>query len=387
MLRAGIMRRLAACVVACILIVSSAAASVAAQGELELQSRGAILIDATTGKELYAKNADDPMPPASLTKIMTLYLAFKAIEEGQVSLSDTVVTSPEAASLGGSQIWLEPGEEMSLRDMLLAVAVGSANDASVAVGEHIAGTRAKFVELMNETARELGMTNTSFRNEHGQDEEGHLMSPRDVAVISRYAVKYPGLLEMTSTWEEYLRGGDLWLVNTNRLLKHFPGVDGLKTGWTNQAGYCLAASAKRGDTRLIAVVMGAPNSTVRFAEVSKLLTYGFANFVTVPVAPGGEPLGEVTVHKGRVDEVAVVLLEDLAVTVEKGAAEDIRHRIELASAVEAPVEKGQPLGTIVVEREGEVIEEATLVAAAGVERLGLWGLFMKTLRAVLTFYR
>jgi len=338
---------------------------------LELDSPSAVLMDAGSGQFLVSHNPDEPRAPASLTKIMTLALAFEAIEEGRASLDDTVVVSPEAASYGGTTIFLEIGERITLRDLLLGIAVASGNDASVAVAEHLGGSEEAFVHMMNEKARVLGMKNTKFKNSHGLDEEGHYTTARDMAILSRWATTLPGLLEMTRIYEEYLRDGATWLVNRNRLVIFYDGADGLKTGHTSLAKYCLAATAKRDNLRLVSVVLGADTSDIRFQDARALLNYGFAHFQAHPVASKGDALGRVKVWLGVTEEVDALAEEDLALTVPKGRDVPIEERVEVPSLVLAPLRRGEPLGELVVSVEGQEQARVTLVASEDVPRVTL----------------
>ncbi|HHY46665.1 MAG TPA: D-alanyl-D-alanine carboxypeptidase, partial [Firmicutes bacterium] len=272
--------------------VTAATGPKTSEPRLAITAPSAILIEATSGRVLYEKDAHAKRPPASITKIMTMLLAMEAIQQGKIKLEDKVIASERASLQGGSQIWLEVGEEMSLADLLKAIAVVSANDASVAVAEHIAGAEEIFVDMMNRRAAELGMKDTHFVNATGLPAPGHLTSAYDIAVMSRELVKHPKVHEWFTIWIDYLRSGKNILVNTNRLIKDYKGCDGLKTGYTEEAGYCLAATASRDGLRLIAVVLGLPDSKVRFQETAKLLDYGFRYFVGVPVAKRDQVITE-----------------------------------------------------------------------------------------------
>ncbi len=362
-------------------VLTAPTAAIATLGKtLELKAPSAILIDAGSGQVLFEKNSHERRAMASMTKLMTLLLAFEAIEAGKVSLQDKVSASSEAYRMGGAQIWLAPGEQMPLEDLLRAVAMQSANDASVVVGEHIAGSLESFVALMNQRAKELGMVDTNYKNPHGLDEPDHYTSAYDMAILGRQAVKYPKLLEFTGTWQCYIRPdpatgkGRTWLVNTNRLLVQMKGVDGLKTGFTNNSGYCLTATLKRGDLRLISVVMGEAVGQDRFNESAKLLNFGFANYSGVPVAKAGEKLGSVIVQRGMVDRVEVVAEQDYSVVVSKGQESGLKREVQLAKRINAPVLKGAHLGALVLSRDGQEIGRVNLVAAETVRRVGYFRL-------------
>lgn len=320
---------------------------------LELASRAAVLMDDQSGRVLYAHNPHEPLPPASITKLMTLMLALEAVQQGRASMADEVVASEHAASMGGSQVWLEVGERMSLRELLNAVAVGSANDAAVALAEHLAGSEAAFVERMNRRARELGMRSTRFANATGlpPEETGdpgpHVASAYDLALLSRASVRTPGLLPMVATWEYTMRAGGLGkpvLYNLNRFLKRYPGVDGLKTGMTSQAGYCIAVTAKRDNLRLIVVTMGAPSSQAREKDVRTLLDWGFRRYEARRLAQGGEAVATLEVARGDPRYVPATLGEDAFLTVERGARVDIDSRVELERTLVAPVAAGTVVG-------------------------------------------
>lgn len=349
--------------------------------QLTPEAKAAVLMDAATGAVLYAKNPDEPMAPASVTKVMTLGLIFESLDGGKIRLDDKVVASENAHDLGGSEIWLEPGESMKVSDLINAIAVGSANDASVALAEHIAGSEEGFVKMMNEKAKALGMRNSCFKNVHGLDEEGHVMSAMDVALASRYALSFPRLLGYTSKWEEYLRGGKSWLVNTNKLLVHYAGCDGIKTGSTDKAGFCVAATAKRDDTRLIAVIMNAPDSKTRFREASSLLDYGFANYKSVKIAKSGEVVAELPVMKGHRDTVGLVAKSDVAVTVKRDEKPEIKYKVvPVRPRNEAPVLQGDKLAEVVLLKDEKEVGRMDLFAAETVKRATFLELFMRVFR-------
>lgn len=348
--------------------------------ELELQSSSAILMDALSGKILYEKNSHQRLAPASVTKIMTLTLVLEALEEGKVGLQDPVQASAEAVRWGGTQIWLEEGEVFPLDKLMLAVAVGSANDASVALAEHVAGSHKKFAELMNAKARELGMQDTQFQNAHGLPAEGHYTSAYDMALLSRYLLRnYPQVLDYTRVWIDHLRGTETELVNTNKLIKRFKGVDGLKTGYTNEAGHCLVATVQQGDTRLISVIMKAASSEIRFRESASLLRYGFANWETVPVAQRGTVLGDIPVEEGVARRLDATVAEDFGVTVPRGRGDELSREVKLVRSVVAPVAKGQEVGEVIVTLAGEIAGRTPLVAAVPVARSSIFQLVVRYL--------
>lgn len=355
----------------------------AQQPALDLASPSAILIDALSGQVLYEKNADERNAPASLTKIMTLLLAVEAIEAGRLGLQDIVVASEHAESYGGTEIWLETGEEMTVEHILLAIAVASANDASVAIAEHLAGSEAEFVELMNQRARELGMTRTNFGNSHGLDDPDHYTTARDMATLSREAVRHPLLLKYTAIYDTYIRENKTWLVNRNRMVTFYQGCDGLKTGWTQEAGYSVSVTAQRGGTRFIAVVMGAAAAADRFSDTTKMLNWAFARYSSLLVAERGQSYGTVPVNLGSCPTVEAVAPETGGVLLEKGSEAEVTREVSLLPVVEAPVRRGDPLGAIVVRQGDREIGRCLLVAERDVGRIGcfrlVWRLFLRVL--------
>ena len=284
-----------------------------AEDSLNLESESAILIDYASGKVLYEKNADAKLPMASMTKIMSMLLIMENIDNGNLNYNDKVVISKNASGMGGSQVFLQEGEEYKLEDLLKCIAVSSANDAVVAMAEKISGSVEAFVELMNKKAKDLGLENTNFANPHGLDNENHYSTARDMAKMGQELLKYQDILRFTSIYEDYLTkpdGSQVWLVNTNRLVRFYDGVDGLKTGYTTDAGYCLTATAKKNDLRLISVVMKASSGDSRSKDTATLLTYGFNSYKNVIIYSKDKELGEVQVVNGRVDKVKVYLKED-----------------------------------------------------------------------------
>ena len=338
---------------------------------LELPCRAACLIDQQTGTVLYEKNADQQMPIASITKVMTLLLTFEAVHNGQLTMDTPVPVSEHAYHMGGSQIWLEPGEQFTLDEMIKAICVSSANDAAVAVAELVGGSEQGFVQSMNARAAELGMTNTAFHNACGLDAEGHLSTARDVAVMSRYILNTcPEVLHYTGIWTDTLRGGATQLVNTNKLLRRYDGITGLKTGTTSGAGVCISASATRDGLDLIAVVLGAPSSSDRFDAATTLLDYGFAAYRAVPLpAVEGQPL--LIKVKGSAEESVPLDYSALPGTLlmpkEGGAA--LTARADLPDALDAPVQQGQTVGTVRVLSGETLLGEYEIRAAADAPKM------------------
>lgn len=347
------------------------------QGRFELPQfdvpcKTAILIDQDSGTVLYEKQADAQVPIASITKVMTMLLAMEALEQGRVQLTDIVPVSEHAYSMGGSQIWLEPGEQLTLDEMMRAICVSSANDAAVAVAEFLAGSEQAFVEAMNQKAQELGMTSTTFRNACGLDEPGHLSTARDVARMSREILtKHPKIMEYTGIWMDSLRQGQTQLINTNKLLKRYEGITGLKTGTTGGAGVCLTASATRKGLSLIAVVLGSPSSGERFTAATTLLDYGFANYENHPLSLPSEAPQTIAVEQGSQETVALTYQMPGGVLLRQGETADLEVKVELEPSVQAPVEQGQQLGTVTVWCGQQLLGQWPVTAAQEVPRLDL----------------
>ena len=341
------------------------------EGTLEIAAPSAILIEAGSGKVLYEKDADTKRPPASVTKVMTMLLVMEAIDSEQISMDDMVRCSEHAASMGGSQVYLEPNEEMSVHDMLKAVAVASGNDAAVALSEFVAGSSEGFVELMNKRAKELGMENTTFINCNGLDAEGHLTTARDISIMSRELLKHPKILEFTSMWMDSLRGGEFGLVNTNKLIRFYDGANGLKTGSTGNAKYCLSASAKRDDMQLIAVVMGADTSKERFASATKLLDYGFANYTIAKSLVKEDELSTISVNKGKTPVLESCVDPEFNLLVEKSRVSEIEKRITVPEIISAPVKDGEKIGEVEFLLDGNVLAKADILSKNNIERINL----------------
>lgn len=352
------------------------------QEELAPSARSAILLDADTGTIIYEKNSHDKLPPASITKVMTMLLTMEAIDEGQLKWTDKVRTSEYAASMGGSQIFLEPGEEMTVDEMLKGIAMASGNDASVAMAEKIAGSEEGFVKMMNEKAAELGMKDTHFVNCNGLPAENHYTSAHDIAVMSRELLKYDQITKYTGAYQDYLRKDSekpFWLVNTNKLVRFYTGADGLKTGYTSEAKFCLSATAKRDGLRAVAVVMGAPDTKTRNNEVSRMFDYAFSQYTMHSIYKPGEVLGIVKVQKGNVPEISIQAEKDYSVLVKKGVKNpDIRHEIQLDPNVKAPVAAGQVIGKLSVYQGDQLVKEFELTSPVEVEKAGFWKLFKRT---------
>lgn len=364
------MKKLMSAVLLCCMAVSWAAA-LPEMGALHAKSAA---LYAANGQELYSYNADEPLQPASVTKIMTMLLAMEALERGEVSLDTMIAGSEYACSMGGTQIWLEPGEQLSLDEMLKAIAVGSANDCAVAVAEHLAGTEAAFVERMNARAAELGCTNTQFINANGLDGIGQktMTTAHDLALISCELLRHPKILDYTGIWMDSVRGGKFALANTNKMLKSYQGLTGLKTGYISEAGFCISASATRDGLSIVAVVMAAPTKEDRMADATALLNYGFANFASY--VPDPSVLQPVPVTLGKAERVMPAMDSD-ALVLEKTKLAELETVADLPESLAAPVERGQQIGRLTVKSGGETLLEIPLTAAETVEAKGLYDLF------------
>jgi D-alanyl-D-alanine carboxypeptidase (penicillin-binding protein 5/6) len=345
------------------------------ESAVTIHAKSAILIERSTGAVLFEENADMQTAPASITKIMTLLLVMEAMEAGKFTLDTEVTATEHACSMGGSQIWLEPGEVMTVDELLRATAIASANDTSVALGELVAGSEEAFVNMMNERAAELGMKNTVFKNATGLDAEGHLSTARDIAIMSAELLKHDLIKKYTTVWMDSLRDGETELTNTNRLVRFYKGCTGLKTGSTDVAGCCLSASAERGGMELISVTLGSANNNERFAAARKLLDFGFANYeVAVPTYTGEMPEA-VRVRFGTADAVPIVFGEAEPLLLAKGQAEGLTQAIELVDSLEAPVAEGDTVGKVTVELNGEYISEYPVLAAQAVDRMTFFKAF------------
>lgn len=361
--------------------VLEAAASVM---PVEVKAKAAVLMDVSTGKVLMSMNPDKQLFPASVTKIMTLLLVTEAIDSGKIALTDMVTASATAASKGGSQIWLKEGEQMSVDDLLKATAVYSANDACTALGEYLAGSDEAFTAMINERAKQLGMKNTHFDNCTGLDDDTdtHLTTAMDVAIMSRELLKHERITNYTTIWMDSLRGGATELVNTNKLVRFYEGTTGLKTGTTSKAGCCVSASAQRDGTHLVAVVMGSDNSDDRFNGAKAMLNWGFANYTTVTPQIDKSLITDVKVINGLEDVITPVIPQSSSVLVKKGEEQKIKTDIELCVDVEAPVERGQVLGKVILSLEGETLGEYNLTAPKAVRKLKFSDIFSRLLSSL-----
>ena len=352
--------------------------------KLDVKAKSYVLMDVSNGKLLLGKDEHERLYPASVTKIMTLLLVIEKIDSGKLSLEDKVTASTAAAGKGGSQIWLKEGETMTVDELLRAAAIGSANDACTALAEHIAGSEEGFVKLMNAKANELGMKDTNFENCTGLDDdtENHLTSAYDIALMSRELLSHERIQNYTTVWMDSLRSGATELVNTNKLVRFYKGTTGLKTGTTSKAGHCISASAMRKNLHLIAVVLGAENSTDRFEGAKALLNYGFANYETVTPNFDSSLITDVNVIKGIEQSVTPQVEKVLPMTLETGTGAKIQPKINLALSVEAPVEKGQVLGTLDFEIDGNVIASYNIVSPVEIRKINFGDMLIRLLRSL-----
>lgn len=353
-----------------------------AEDPLNINAKSAVLMDYNTKEILYEKNSHEKLYPASLTKIMTLILGMEALESGKISLNDEVRISAHASSMGGSQLWLEEGETQTVENLFKAITIRSANDAAVALAEHIAGSEEVFVKMMNEKAKELGMNNTNFMNASGLHHENHYTTAYDVALMSAELLKHEKIHDwLTIYMDEMLVGKKKdkvqSLVNTNRLIKEYEGTTGIKTGSTSQAGYCLSASAKRGNLHLIAVIMGSDTSKIRFEESMRLLDYGFANYDSVTIGRKGDVIGKVLVQKGTSQYLEAVLERDAYLLLPKGQSKEITKEIVLPDYVNTPIKTGDIIGQLIIKVEGQEMDKVNLVAKNDVGRATLKNMLFK----------
>lgn len=338
--------------------------------EVETDAKSVILIEQSTGEVLYEENPDEKLPIASVTKIMTMLLIIEAVDNGQIKLDDMVSVSENAMSYGGSTMFLEAGEQLTVSDMLKGIAVASANDGCVAMAEHLDGSETAFVERMNNKAAELGMTNTNFMNTNGLDADGHYSSARDVSIMSRELSKHKKIFDYTSIWMDSLRDGKFQLANTNKLIRFYNGANGLKTGSTSKALCCVSASAEREGMQLIAVVLGAPTSAKRFSSAKALLDYGFANYKKEAVTTEGEIIGEAEVKKGIEKSVGYYAKESFSVLKQKSDTAQTEYEVMLDEPIYAPITKGDKLGVVQIKTpEGE--HSIDLLAANDINRKGI----------------
>lgn len=354
---------------------------------LAANASSAILIDASTGEVLFEKNSHEKMAPASMTKMMSMLLIIEAIENDVIGWDDIITVSQNASDMGGSQILLETGEQMSVYDLFKGIAVASGNDAVVALAEAVAGTEEEFVKMMNDKVKELGLKDTNFKNVHGLDEANHYSSAYDMAMIGKELASHEKIFEFTSIYEDYLRKGtdrEFWLVNTNKLVRFYTGVDGLKTGYTSEAGYCLTATAKKNDMRLIAVAMGEPSSTSRNADITSMLDYGFAQYKVVSIIKKTEVITEVEVERSQDEKIEIVPINDVSILTKKtDKLGEITYDITL-NKLKSPIKVGDVVGKLTIKEDGKKIKEVDLTVKEDVNKANLWELYKRYLIKLIT---
>lgn len=347
--------------------------------DLQLESKAAILMEASTGEILYEYNSHEQLRPASVTKVMTILIIMEALDNGEITLEDKVPCSENARKMGGSQIWLAENEELTVNEMLKAICVVSANDCTVAMAEYLAGSQEAFVEKMNKRAKELGMNDTNFVNAHGIDEDGHVTSAHDIAIMSReLTTKHPKIFEYTTIWMDTLRDGKSELVNTNKLIRNYKGATGLKTGSTSLALYNLSATATRDDLSLIGVIMGAPTTKVRFNEATKLLDYGFSKYSAKKICSKSEIVKEISVIKGVKDKVSVAYNDDLYSIIKKGDDKSIEQSIDLSETIIAPVNVGDKVGEVNYTLDGKSLGTVDIICTEEIDKLTLGNMIKLT---------
>lgn len=360
--------------------------SVLAEEDFAPSAKSAILVDNLSGKVLYEKNADEKLAPASMTKLASMLIVMEAIDNGNLKLEDKVTISEEAANMGGSQVFLQAGEVYTVHDLLKSVAIASGNDAVVALAEKVGGSVSGFVDMINKRLKELGATNTNFVNPHGLDAEGHYSTARDMSIIARELLRHEKILEYTSIYEEYLEKNDgsrIWLVNTNRLVRFYDGVDGLKTGFTKTAGYCLTATAKKNNFRLISVVMGEDTTENRSSDTVKMLNYGFNTFKINIIKKKGESLGKVRVEKGKQDFANNVLLND-ATEILKNTDPVSEYKFNLkVDKIKAPLKIGDIVGSAeIIDNDGNIVDEVDVTIDKEIKKANILDYMLKNLRTI-----
>lgn len=350
-------------------------------------AKSAILIEASTGTIIYEKNSHEKLAPASMTKMMSMLLIVEAIEDGKLSWNQMITTSENASSMGGSQILLETGEKMSVEDLFKGIAVASGNDAVVALSEAVAGTEEEFVNMMNQRAKELGLEDTNFKNPHGLDTANHYTSAYDMAMIAKELVRHEKVLEFTSIYEDYLREDQenkVWLVNTNKLVKFYDGMDGLKTGYTKEAGYCLTATAKRGDTRFITVVMGEEDTKTRNSETTSMMDYAFGQYEVEKVLDKKRTVGTVRVEKGKVDTIQLVPIDDVTILNKKSDQKKNSNYEVKTKTITAPIKKGEQVGELILEVDGEEKRTVPLTVQESIEKANLLEVYLSHVKSMLS---
>ncbi|CEP79589.1 D-alanyl-D-alanine carboxypeptidase family protein [Paraclostridium sordellii] len=356
------------------------------QEPLNLSSKSAILMDVGSGQILFEKNPHEKLPPASVTKVMTMLLAVEALDSGKIKLDDEVQISERASEMGGSQIFLEPGESQKVDDLLKGIAVASANDACVAMAEFIAGSEEEFVAMMNEKAKSLGMNDTHFANTNGLPVDNHYTSAHDIAIMSKELLKHEKITKYLTTWMDKIVVGkkrvSIGLANTNKMIKHYQGATGVKTGFTQEAKYCLSASAKRGETHLVAATLGAPTTQERFKDASSLLSYGFANYESVKLCSKGDTVATLTLDKAQDNKVNLVAKEDLSALIKKGESKDFTKKINVSKDIKLPVKAGTKLGSIGIYKGDKKVGSIDLVCEKDINKASYFKMFERVIDSI-----
>ncbi len=370
-------------IVSIILIIALSFISMVAYGEIDIAAKSALLMDYNSGEIIYAINEHEKLAPASITKIMTLLITMELLDEGKINIDDNVSISEHASKMIGTKVYLDAGETQSVDNLIKAISVRSANDAAVALSEHIAGSEDAFAKLMNQKSKELGMVNTNFVNASGLPGENHYSTAYDIAIMSRELLKHNKIHEYLSVYMEDLTVGKTktsiqTMVNTNRLIKEYDGANGIKTGYTNEAKHCISASAKRGDLQLIAIVMGAEDSKLRFNEAKKLLDYGFANYDSVTMGKKGDIIGTIPIEKGRESKLEIILERDSCILLPKGKKANIEKKMTHSDYLNAPIAMGNVVGELIILVDGKEVDKINLVAKTSIDKAKLGETLKKT---------
>ncbi|MBC8632395.1 D-alanyl-D-alanine carboxypeptidase [[Eubacterium] tenue] len=382
------MRRFTSIVLAMIMVIMSLSTTAFAddkkvQEPINISSKTAILMDVGSGQILFEKNPHEKLPPASVTKVMTMLIIVEALDSGKIKLDDEVQISERASEMGGSQIFLEPGETQKVDDLLKGIAVASANDACVAIAEYVGGSEEEFVTMMNNKAKQLGMKDTNFSNTNGLPIENHYTSAHDIAIMSRELLKHDKITKYLTTWMDQIVVGKkkttIGLANTNKMIKHYQGATGVKTGFTQEAKYCLSASAKRGETHLVAVTLGAPTTQERFKDSSSLLSYGFANYESVKLCSKSDKIATLTLDKADDNKVNLVAKDDLTALIKKGESKDFTKKIDVSKNIDLPVKKGTKLGTISIYKGDKQVGKIDLINEKDINKASYFKMFERVI--------
>lgn len=385
------MRRFTSIVLAMVMVIMAFGSNVFAddkktQAPINLSSKSAILMDVSSGQILFEKNPHEKLPPASVTKVMTMLLAVEALDNGKIKLDDEVQISERSSEMGGSQIFLEPGETQKVDDLLKGIAVASANDACVAMAEFIAGSEEEFVAMMNAKAKELGMKDTNFANTNGLPVDNHYTSAHDIAIMSKELLKHEKITKYLTTWMDQIVVGKkkvaIGLANTNKMIKHYQGATGVKTGFTQEAKYCLSASAKRGETHLVAATLGAPTTQERFKDASSLLSYGFANYESVKLCSKGDTVATLTLDKAQDNKVNLIAKDDLSALIKKGESKDFTKKIDVNKNLKLPVKEGTKLGSISIYKGDKQVGKVDLINEKDINKASYFKMFERVIDSI-----